>query len=585
MPRKDNTQDGAGDRGDRQEPAGTHQEMAPGMAALLQAMQQQAAQQQQHQEEQLALQRQHQAEMMQMMAGFFSGRGSTRSNLSPEPRQQDGPHHEASEVGGSDERVWGEALVRESTEQESENTFPDEAHVGDIGAGARRERRGARGITQDWGRPVNENRQGEGPPELRDTLDVLRRHPGPPRYQRQRTEVSTQRNHTRLPEYGPIQGSLSGHRTPRDSMPLLGSHEGEPPPDNSFHDGQMSAQSLDAGRGSAHFQGWSQRADHGRGRPNWPDPPRPKMATFRGSEKEDWDAFFSGFERLARRHQWTTIQRLDWMHESLRESAAQFMARLPHAVKEDYACLCDELRGRYGWREPASTTRQRLDDLKQGSNSLVEHAEEVRKLVTRAYPDVDPQMQDQYAAEAFARGLRNRRIAFLVLQQAPVSLAQATTFADTCEHNYRATMHEDKPRARSRRVSWAEDEDGWSSGGEGGSVRRMEPSQQLLASGQQGRGPSYNAEKPQAREAEVDARLTQLDSKLTQLSAQLAAALQRGTPVSRYRSPSPAPRGEKLPRRRPKGPCYACGEEGHLQRECSRSPSPARSTGEDSGNE
>ena len=112
MPRKENTQDGAGDRVDRQEPAGTHQEMAPGMAALLQAMQQQAAQKQQHQEEQqrcyeeqqrryderqrhheeqLALWRQHEAELMKMMARFFSARGRTQSSLSPEPHQQYGP--------------------------------------------------------------------------------------------------------------------------------------------------------------------------------------------------------------------------------------------------------------------------------------------------------------------------------------------------------------------------------------------------------------------------------------------------------------------------------------------------------------
>ena len=117
------------------------------------------------------------------------------------------------------------------------------------------------------------------------------------------------------------------------------------------------------------------------------------------------------------------------MHESLRESAAQFAARLLDAVKGDYSCLCDELWGRYGWCEPASTTHQWLADLKQGSNSLVEHAQEVRKLVTRAYPDVDPRMQDQYAAKTFARGLRNCRIAFLVVQQALVSCWGPTLLA------------------------------------------------------------------------------------------------------------------------------------------------------------
>ena len=122
-----------------------------------------------------------------------------------------------------------------------ENASPAEVHVEGIGNGTCRERRAVKGITQGWGRPVNENHQEEGPPELRDTLHVLRRHPGPPRYQTHRTEVGAQRGHIRLPEYGPIQGPLGGHRAPKNNVPLLGSHEAEPFRDNSSYDGQVSA--------------------------------------------------------------------------------------------------------------------------------------------------------------------------------------------------------------------------------------------------------------------------------------------------------------------------------------------------------
>ena len=221
MPRKENTQDGAGDRVDRQEPAGTHQEMAPGMAALLQAMQQQATQQQQHHEEQqrrydeqqqrheeqLALQRQHEAELMQMMARFFSARGCTQSSLLPEPHQQYGPRREASNEGGPGKQVGGGALVQEGTARGNEDTSPAEVHVEGMGTGTGRERRDAKRTAQGWKGPVNKDRLEEGPPALRDNLDILRRHPGPPKYQTQRTEVGAQQGHARLAEYGPTQGS------------------------------------------------------------------------------------------------------------------------------------------------------------------------------------------------------------------------------------------------------------------------------------------------------------------------------------------------------------------------------------------
>ena len=109
MPPKKNVQDGGRDKAENQEPAVTHQEMAPGMAALLQVMQQQATRQQQrheeqqrrHKEEQLPLCRQHHAEMLQMMGGGVPGRGRTRADLPSKPRQQDSSHREVTSQGRS----------------------------------------------------------------------------------------------------------------------------------------------------------------------------------------------------------------------------------------------------------------------------------------------------------------------------------------------------------------------------------------------------------------------------------------------------------------------------------------------------
>ena len=236
--------------------------------------------------------------------------------------------------------------------------------------------------------------------------------------------------------------------------------------------------------------------------------------------------------------------------------------------------LNDEIKNWYEWREPASTTRQKLADLHQGSRTLVEHAEEVKKLVTQAYPDVDPHTQDQYAAVAFVRGLYHRRVAFLVLQQAPAILAEAIAFADTCEHNHRATMREDKSRARSCRVSWADDgTDGWSSEEEPGRVRRTStpsPASTLCWAV----GSSQTA--PWSRSLGSKDGLAQLETKFEQRLAKLESLLQQALtgniPFNRDRSASPSSR--RGASHQPKGSCYGCGEEKHFKRECFRSPIP-----------
>ena len=132
------------------------------------------------------------------------------------------------------------------------------------------------------------------------------------------------------------------------------------------------------------------------------EPPRTTMATFEG-DKEDWNTFLSGFERLTKRHQWTMEQQLDRLHESLRGSAARFVSLLPEQTWEDYVLLCEQLKNRFGCRDPPSTSCQKLAEIQQGSKLKEEYTEEVRKLVAWAYPDASHETQDQYAAEAFSR--------------------------------------------------------------------------------------------------------------------------------------------------------------------------------------
>ena len=165
------------------------------------------------------------------------------------------------------------------------------------------------------------------------------------------------------------------------------------------------------------------------------------MPTFEG--KEEWDSFINPFERMARRNDWGPQQKLDRLHESLRGAAASFVYTQPEEVQEDYPQLCRELQHRFGRQDPPSTARQKLGELRQGKEAVEEYAERVRRLVSRAYPEVPLATQEELAAEAFLRGYKSPRVAYQAMNREPATLSAALTLVDTYEHNYKATMGRD----------------------------------------------------------------------------------------------------------------------------------------------
>lgn len=130
---------------------------------------------------------------------------------------------------------------------------------------------------------------------------------------------------------------------------------------------------------------------------------RPKLAIYDG--KEDWDAFLLPFERLARKYGWTAPERVDRLLECLRGAAIRYVCSLPERIREDYVLLVEQLTQRFGLKDPPTTVRRKLGELRQGKETTAEFAEEVRRLVTFAYPGVDLQLQDQLATDAFLKGL------------------------------------------------------------------------------------------------------------------------------------------------------------------------------------
>lgn len=161
------------------------------------------------------------------------------------------------------------------------------------------------------------------------------------------------------------------------------------------------------------------------------------------------------------------------------------------------------------------------------------------------YPDTDLLLLDQQATDAFLKGLRNRKVAYEVMNLDPQSLAEAQKLAEAHEHNFKATLGRDTEirTGRTRRISWADEE---------GDLPDLKLEHlQPMAKDSGGVGADHSA---------------RYGSRTQEQESGMRPTLQLPSQSLRTRSPSPSQASRIM--------CFHCGEAGHIMRECSRSPSP-----------
>ena len=152
--------------------------------------------------------------------------------------------------------------------------------------------------------------------------------------------------------------------------------------------------------------------------------------TFTGEGRQGFSNWIEHFESIANVHGWDENAKRKWLRARLNGRAATVWRRLPAAETDTYEHAVAALKRRF---EPASRKVVYLQEFQRRSKKITEDwvsfGEDLRVLVERAYPTLQPEAHKVLALNRFLDEIRDPQLAFGVRQRRPTTLDQAVAAA------------------------------------------------------------------------------------------------------------------------------------------------------------
>ena len=164
--------------------------------------------------------------------------------------------------------------------------------------------------------------------------------------------------------------------------------------------------------------------------------PKVKLPTFDG--KCDWESFWVQFEFFCNQYQWDAQEKLTRLMSSLRDTAMQYVARLPMSDRISFEQMSAALKRRFGDHVLPETHRATLHSLKKNPReSLHEFAARVGELVSKSYPGLEgSQLHTSLTIESLVNGLNDPALIYDVLSKKPQTVDETIdmiTWLECCK--------------------------------------------------------------------------------------------------------------------------------------------------------
>ena len=141
-----------------------------------------------------------------------------------------------------------------------------------------------------------------------------------------------------------------------------------------------------------------------------------------------WGDWKLHFEDVAAVNTWSAEQKLQWLRVRLTGRAQKAFHRLPAESQTSYDAATRALQERF---EPKSRmTRYQAEfesRCKKRTEGWADFAEDLRSLVDKAFPDLQPEAREHLALQSYLKQLDHPQVAFSVRQCRPATLDDAVT--------------------------------------------------------------------------------------------------------------------------------------------------------------
>lgn len=182
----------------------------------------------------------------------------------------------------------------------------------------------------------------------------------------------------------------------------------------------------------------------------------PKMQTFGGDTKDNWEAFILQFERTAKESSWRESKKLRKLYQCLTGVASLYANKMNVTGYKDLRSL---LKRRFSKKEEASTARRMLRSIRQKEDeSLEEFSQRVYFLADDAYPSESRKSLERNATEHFLLGCKDKVAALRAMEQKPSNIPKALKYIRQAQATSRAIFGSSKPEFRQRQATLIETE-------------------------------------------------------------------------------------------------------------------------------
>ena len=153
-----------------------------------------------------------------------------------------------------------------------------------------------------------------------------------------------------------------------------------------------------------------------------------KLGTFNG--RTSIEAFLRRFEICSKHNGWTEEDRVSQLMCSLTEPASHILCESNTTSEFSSSDLVDVLRSRYGSANQASLYQTQLSTRRQKEGEdLSTLAQDIRRLLTLAYPGPGSVHRETIAIRAFIDAMRDKVLALKVREREPATLDDAVKLA------------------------------------------------------------------------------------------------------------------------------------------------------------